>query len=220
VSQRKKHKETPEKKPRETPEKPRRFQIKFAVIGWVVLVIALAVFLLWPRGPRWAPYQFPDGGFVVEVPGEVSQQKSREGRTKFGPARERIAKSELSSGEAYTLIVADLPMDQLQSTDAKTLLQELTDKLLRQVPNGVLKSNTDELFQGFPGKELQIVSSQLEGMEFIRLTLIGRRWVALIVGGPDIRPGNERALRFFRSFKITDQKLIEQGERDLTVMKQ
>jgi hypothetical protein len=214
MSRRKKAQKIPEKKPTRYPVET------IVLVVLVVLVLGVCLFLMWRRSLEWSRFEISGGGFVVELPpGEVSGPKTREMTTKFGSVKPTFAVCQLKSGEAYTILFFDAPMERLRDADAKTHLEEFALGMLREVPRGVVKSKTDRDFQGFPGKELVIESPDLEGKGVYWLLLIGRRWVSLSVGGPEVRTDNERVVQFFKSFQITDQQLIEQGKKDLQVMR-
>jgi TonB family protein len=181
----------------------KRYKINLAVIirqQTSLLLVGLCLLLatVQATAQEWKEYHSREGKFTIQFPGEPTINASPTGAD--APSSVTHTVSVKTPTVTYAVAYFDVPDALLKPQEAKNLLDETRDRMLKQ---SLLKLGKEQAIRwlDYPGRELQMAGPF--GVYLTRIILVKQRVYTLSVVATDFKPIPREAIKYFESFKPT-----------------
>lgn len=188
--------------------------LAIAGIGGVALLACCGGMFLFLPGANWQKHESKEGGFKVDLPGELQPGIEKQANIRLEPGGNAHAEGAPLARklQQYMVIYRDIDgtkkREDADGSDEKQL-DTATSKLLGT--GAKLKGEPKELtVGGFPARDFEFQSPK--GWYVVRIIVADTRQYILLVHGA-LRPNAGDVRRFVDSFEITQPELVKEGKR-------
>jgi hypothetical protein len=190
------------------------------VIGAVMLVGVIGccggLYLFLPK-TKWQTYESQAGGFEVKLPGKPHPDVAQVADVQLEKGTHAEGTVLLRRGAMKFMVIyrdIESTKDRLaknrRATDEQELEQRVT-KLEKGMGTVRILRNDEITVDGFLAREVELQTQK--GWHTARVIIADSRVYIVLAGGGTSQPGDPDVRQFMDSFKITDQKLLNEGKR-------
>jgi len=166
------------------------------VLPWLVLVAqALPACVQ----PDWRVVESGDGRFSVEMPGAPTEEV-RSASTASGDIEVHAFRS-ASHGVTYLLTFTDYPPDLVYENSTEAILRDFDPVHSSEFREPVILNDTQQLWQGFPARRVEILSHGGTLAVHMLVTFVGNRMYILMTTSEADDAALVQPDRFFDSFQ-------------------
>lgn len=165
-----------------------------------LIPVAFAFLLLCGFIPAWEEFTSEEGGFTVMMPKTPTHETS-EIPTAIGPVTMHTFSASNNNKWAYMVIYSDYDAESVSAADPSTMLEGARDGVMKQL-GGKIVIDRDLTIGGYPGKEVEVVTSDKQFRCRARLFLVDNRLYQVIAVVPGKAKLTKDAEKFLESFKI------------------
>ena len=188
--------------------------LAIAGIGGVALLACCGGLFLFLPGANWQKHESSEGGFKVDLPGELHPGIEKQANIRLEPGGNAHAEGAPLARklQQYMVIYRDIDgtkkREDAEGSDEKQL-DTAMNKLLGT--GAKLKGEPKELtVGGFPARDFEFQSPK--GWYVVRIIVADTRQYILLVHSA-LRPNAADVRRFVDSFEITHPELVKEGKR-------